>query len=160
MPKGATISHIFPALRNRSLLSVGQLCDHRCEEHFDTNKVTISHRGKTMLTGKRSKGTLGKLRILNPYSPPPAPAAPPPAKGKIHRFVNVALNQDTKENRIAFYHTSLFSPVLSTWCDTIDVGRFTTWPGLISSHVGRYPTQSIAMHMGHLDQQRSNARSA
>jgi hypothetical protein len=58
-----------------------------------------------------------------------------------------------------FYHASLFSPVLSTWCDAIDAGLFTTWPGLTLAQVQRHPPQSIAMHMGHLDQQRSSVRS-
>jgi hypothetical protein len=80
-------------------------------------------------------------------------------KRKLHGFVNAALNQGTIENIIAFYHVSLFFPVLSTWCDAIDAGRFTTWPGLTSSHVWIYPPPSIAMHMGHLEHQRSNARS-
>jgi hypothetical protein len=86
MPKGNTIAHIFPALRNSSLLSVGQLWDRGREAHFDANKVTIGHQGKIMLTGKHSKGTLGKLWIFDPYLPPPEPAAQPPAKDKIHSY--------------------------------------------------------------------------
>jgi hypothetical protein len=59
--KSATLAHIFPAIKHSLLLSVGQLCDHGCEAHFDANKVMIRHNGKTMLTRKRSHGTIGKL---------------------------------------------------------------------------------------------------
>jgi hypothetical protein len=69
MPKGANVAHIFPALKHSSLLSVGQLCDHGCDAHFDANKVTINHKGKTMLIGKRSHATIGKLWIFDPYKP-------------------------------------------------------------------------------------------
>jgi hypothetical protein len=69
MPKGANIAHIFPALKHSSLLSVGQLCHHGCEAHFDATTVTINHNEKTMLTGKRSHNTIGKIWILDPYTP-------------------------------------------------------------------------------------------
>jgi hypothetical protein len=61
MQKGATLAHIFPAIKHSLLLSIRQLCDHGCEAHFDANKVMIRHNGKTMLTRKRSHGTIGKL---------------------------------------------------------------------------------------------------
>jgi hypothetical protein len=154
MPKGANVAHIFPALKNSSLLSVGQLCDHGCEVHFDANTVTIKHKGETMLTGKRSHNTIGKLWILDPYTPKLEQIIEP-----VTEYINAALNKDTVANRIAFYHASMLSPVLSTWCDAIDAGRFTTWPALTSAQVRRHPPQSIAMQMGHLDQQRSNVRS-
>jgi hypothetical protein len=37
-----------------------------------------------------------------------------------------ALNHDTITNRVAFFHASLSSPSLSTWCDAIDAGHFMT----------------------------------
>jgi hypothetical protein len=123
-------------------------------KHFDANTVTINHKGKTMLTGKRSHNTISKLWILDPYTPKNEPDKEP-----VTGYIDDALNQDTVANRIAFYHTSMFSPVLSTWCDAIDAGRFTTWPGLTSAQVRRHPPQYIAMQMGHLDQQLSNVRS-
>jgi hypothetical protein len=109
MPKGANVAHIFPALKHSSLLSVGKLCDHGCDAHFDATTVTINHNEKTMLTGKRSHDTIGKLCILDPYTPKLKPD-----KEQVTGFINAALNQDTVANRIAFYHASMFSPVLST----------------------------------------------
>jgi hypothetical protein len=72
---------------------------------------------------------------------------------------HTTLAHDTVANRIAFYHASLFSPSLSTWCHAIDAGHFPTWPSLTSSDVRKYPPQSIRMHQGHLDQVRANIRS-
>jgi hypothetical protein len=154
MQEGANVAHIFHALKHSSILSVGQLCDHGCDAHFDANTVTINHNGKTMVTGKRSHDTIGKLWILDPYT-----QKLEPDKEQVTGFINAALNQCTVANRIAFYHASMFSPVISTWCDAIDAGRFTTWPGLTSAQVRRHPPQSISMHMDHLDKQRSNFRS-
>jgi hypothetical protein len=72
---------------------------------------------------------------------------------------HTTLAHDTVANRIAFYHAILFSPSLSTWCHAIDAIHFTTWPGLTSSAVHKYPPQSIPMHQGHLNQVRANLRS-
>jgi hypothetical protein len=122
MPHSAALAHIFPSLKDSSLLSIGQLCDHGCDAYFEATKVTISHKGKLMLTGKRSPGTIGKLWIFDPYLPPLEPTRSPPADNKevVNGYVNSALNHDTIANRIAFYHASLFYPVLSTCCDSID----------------------------------------
>ena len=67
---------------------------------------------------------------------------------------------NTIAERIAFYHATLFSPVISTWCDAIDNNSFTTWPELTSAQVRKYlPDGSAATIKGHLHQQRSNLRS-
>jgi hypothetical protein len=71
---------------------------------------------------------------------------------------HTTLAHDTITNRIAFYHASCYSPSLSTWCAAIDAGHFTTWPGLTSAAVKKYPPQSMDMHQGHLDQARMNTR--
>jgi hypothetical protein len=72
---------------------------------------------------------------------------------------HTTLAHGTVANRIDFYHASLFSPSLSTWCQAIDAGHFTTWPGLTSATVRKYPPQSTPMHQGHLDQVEANLRS-
>jgi hypothetical protein len=64
---------------------------------------------------------------------------------------------NTIADRIAFYHAAAFSPVISTWCDAIDNGHFTTWPELTSAQVRKHlPHGSGPMLKGHLHQQRSN----
>jgi hypothetical protein len=69
---------------------------------------------------------------------------------------NSAIRHDTIPERIAFYHTTLFSPSIATWCHAIDNGHFTTWPDLTSSLVRKHAPKSVAMIKGHLDQQRAN----
>jgi hypothetical protein len=71
---------------------------------------------------------------------------------------HTTLDHYTVANRIAFYHATCFPPVLSTWCTAIDAGHFTTWPGFTSGAVRKHPPPSMAMHKGHLDQTRMNAR--
>ena len=46
-------AHLFPGL-NKSLLSIGTLCDHGCQAVFDDNKVLILNKGngKRMMKGK------------------------------------------------------------------------------------------------------------
>jgi hypothetical protein len=63
-------------------------------------------------------------------------------------------NHDKITNCVAFFHVSLFSPSLSIWCDAIDAGHFTTWPGLTSAQVRRHPPPYFATHKWHIDQQR------
>jgi hypothetical protein len=89
MSKGYNFTHIFPALKHSSLLSVRQICYHSCNTHFDATTVTINHNWKTMLTGKRSHNTIGKLCILDPYTPKLEPD-----KEQVTGFINAALNQE------------------------------------------------------------------
>jgi hypothetical protein len=72
---------------------------------------------------------------------------------------HTTLANNTIAARIAFYHASLFSPSLYTWCAAIDARYFTTRPGLTSSAVRKYPPHSMAMHQGHLYQVRMNSSS-
>jgi hypothetical protein len=64
-------------------------------------------------------------------------------------------------DKVAFYHAALFSPALSTWCDTLDAGYLTTWPSPTSAQVRRHFTGSgsIPIHLGHMDQSRANTQS-
>ena len=42
LPKKARTVHLFPALNNTSLLSIGKLCDAGCQATFTADAVTIS----------------------------------------------------------------------------------------------------------------------
>jgi hypothetical protein len=63
------------------------------------------------------------------------------------------------QDRIAFYHAALFSPVLSTWTHTINAGYLDSWPELTAKQVTQYAPQLEATSMGHMHAQRSNIRS-
>ena len=51
LPAMAGHAHIFPDLMNRSLISVGQLCDHGCKALFISDHMVISKNGQPILTG-------------------------------------------------------------------------------------------------------------
>ena len=41
LPPFTTISHVFPSLSSRSLLSAGKICDHNCTAIFTNRSVKI-----------------------------------------------------------------------------------------------------------------------
>jgi hypothetical protein len=51
------------------------------------------------------------------------------------------------------------SPQISTLCAALDAGYLTTFPGLTSAKLRQDEPQSVPMHRGHLDQQRSGLNS-
>jgi hypothetical protein len=169
LPTIACHAHIFPLLTSGSLISIGQLCDHGCTATFTSKAVTITRNGAPIIQGTRSATTklwsidISKTHQSEPTIVPTAianaqsqniPQHPPTS------FANTVSPTSTIADRIAFYHASMFSPALSTWCAAIDAGRTTTFPGeLTSALVRRHPPQSLAMIKGRLDQQRQNLRS-
>jgi hypothetical protein len=157
LPSSVCRSHVFPSLHSYSLLSIGQLCDHGCKTVFTNNCVAITLIDIVLLTGTRSTST-GGLWTLDAIIPITTLAVQTsiPITGSVNAMFHTTLAHGTIANRIAFHHASHFSPSLSTWCHTIDTGHFTTWPGLTSSAVRKYPPQFIPMHQGHLDQVRVN----
>ena len=116
--------------------------------HFTATTVTIEHNGRTTLTGQRSPITrLWTLDLPLPPSPPPIASA------------HAVVHNPNLAARIAFFHASMFSLALSTWCTAIDAGHMTTWSELTSAQVHRYPPRSTPMLKGHLDQECANTRS-
>jgi hypothetical protein len=111
--------------------------------------VKIKHNKTLIMEGTRSATTkLWQLQLPSTESPSMATYSCN-AMGQLPHL----------SERIAFYHAALFSPSLSTWCDAIDNGHLTSWPELTSAQVRKHPPQSMAMHKGHMDQDRSNQRS-
>jgi hypothetical protein len=127
-----------------------------------------THQGQVIMTGYSSLGT-NNLRVLefddHPGNPStnPSNSLPTSTPIKLETSIGTAnslMKYDTIAERIAFYHASLFSPVISTWCKAIDTGHFTTWPELTSAQVRKYlPHGSGPMIKGHMHQQRANLRS-
>jgi hypothetical protein len=140
LPISACCAHVFPSLQSHSLLSIGQLCDHGCKAVFTNDCVTITRDDLVLLTGTRSSSTNG-LWTLDSLGPTTTSSVTPsgPITSSVNALLHTTLAHDTIANRIAFYHASLFSPSLSTWCQAIDAGHLPTWPGLTSSAVRKYP---------------------
>ena len=122
--------------------------------------MTVKYKDCIVLTATRSSITrLWNLDAPRTVSAPPLSVADKPENTNPPSTANAVINNPNLAERIAFYHASLFSPALSTWCTAIDAGHLTSWPELTSAQVRRYPPQSIAMVKGHLDQERANVRS-
>jgi hypothetical protein len=92
--------HLFPALGNTSLLSIGQLCNAGCTATFTNSTVTILHSQSGLIfTGSRD--TQSTLWTIDLPSTPTETA--------------LAVNDTKKPAEIvAFAHTALFSLSLST----------------------------------------------
>ena len=156
LPIGARKADIFPGLKAGSLISVGQLCDNGCKALFETTQVKIYYNDQVIMTGKRSSETNNLWLLEIDASLSTQDRTGDATIGTAYSLVA----HDTIAERIAFYHAVLFSPVVSTWCDAIDNGHFTTWPELTSAQVRKHlPKGSVPMIKGHLHQQRSNIQS-
>jgi len=159
VPSAASTAYVVPSL-DKSLISVGQLCDNGCQAYFDKHTAQIIRNGSVILHGTRDKHT--KLWTIK------LPSIT--ATDTSHKFVNntpssksitcYAINSRTTiAQRIAYYHTICFSPSLSTWCRAINAGYYSSFPELTSKLVLKHPPLSVAMHKGHLDQTRANLSS-
>ena len=146
LPLAARKAHLFPALADHALLSVGQLCDHGCNVTFTSNDVTIALHQKTLFTGTRAANGLWAVTLShqNHCAKAAAIISPP--------------STNTSE-LLQYLHACCFSPRKATWLNAIRNGHFTTWPGLTVSNVTKLLPDSIATALRHMDQQRKNYRS-
>eukprot|EP00978_Attheya_sp_CCMP212_P003910 scaffold8341_cov57-Attheya_sp.AAC.7 len=134
LPASARECHIFPELTSGSLLSIGLLCDHDCDVNFRKCKVHIIYEGNEILTGQRDYSNgLWSIDIPTPTticnSVTPANTTPSANQELTQPLTCNAVTTNvtkTVADRVAFYHASLFSPTMSTWCKAIDAGHFTT----------------------------------
>ena len=127
LPAEATQTHIFPALGDTHLLSIGKLCDADCTCIFSKTEATIKRHGRTILEGTRSD-TAPKLWHINlPESETTYSVTIAPEEEQIHmwhreptEFAGLAVNQSTKPaDLVAFSHATLFSPPLTTLAEAL-----------------------------------------
>ena len=57
---------------------------------------------------------------------------------------------------VQFLHRAAFSPVTSTWNQSIDACYFTTWTGLTPALVCKHLPKSLATAKGHMRQAQQN----
>jgi len=162
LPASATISHGFKSLAFGSLLSVGQICDHNCTAIF-TNKsvhmyktpdITIKPLKSPIFSGTRDAPTQPLYNIKLPI-----PLATPETLNLLQLKSLNAVKLPYLHDRIAFYHATLFSPVISTWINATDAEYLRTFPELTSKRIRLYRPHSEATTLGHQHAQRSNLRS-
>jgi len=134
LPPSATLSHGFPKLASGSLLSVGQICDHNCTAFFtdksvkmyNTSDITVNQHKEPIIAGTRNAPSQPLYNIRLPITQESKPHA-----------INILSPQSANathlphlNDRIAFYHATLFSPVISTWIKSINAGRLDSFPEL------------------------------
>ena len=162
LPPSATISHGFKSLASGSLLSVGQICDHNCTAIFTdtavhmykTPDIKITPLQPPIFSGTRDAPTQPLYNIKLPISDSPAHAI-----NLLQIQSSNAIKLPYLHDRIAFYHGTLFSPVISTWIKATDAEYLHSFPALTSKQIRSYRPHSQATTLGHQHAQRSNLRS-
>ena len=141
---GARQSNMFPALGNRNLISIRQLCDHGFSAMFTSKDVSLTG-PNTTLTGTHN--TENGLYYIDLQRTDPAQTAPLPQHAPCSNNVHTL---STKSDIMQYLYRAAFSPVVSTWTNAITAGFFTTWPGLNSALVRKHLPKSLATAKGHL----------
>ena len=117
---------MFPALGNRNLISIGQLCDHGFSAIFTAKDVILTIPNST-LTGTRNSDN--GLYYIDLQRTNPAQTSRLPQHALCS---NIFHTLSTKSYIMQYLHRASFSPVISTWTTATTAGFFTTWPGLNS----------------------------
>ena len=148
LPLAARTAHIFPDLKNGSLLSIGEMCDHGLTAQYTKHTVNIFNGSHLVLSGTRSPHSrLWLINLDKSQHPTSSPL-----------FASPALELSNHAQLVAFYHACLCSPAVSTMLEALDKGILSL-PGLTSHMVRKNKPNSIATSKGHLDQERQGQRS-
>ena len=131
-----THAHVLPDLATAPLVSVGQLCDAKCTVKFTSKKFVVrDEHGKFVMQGGRDL-TNGLWTL------------------PIQQQINAAVGLPSTADRVAFSHAALFSPALSTLLEALNREFLVNFPALTAKNLRKHPPNSVAMHKGHMDQQR------
>ena len=148
LSKSAKQAHVFPGLRNTSLISLEKLCDDNCWIILNKNSIYVLKNNHIVLTGNRNK-------IDGLWDIPLNSAAPQqPEKCNV-----IITKNKVKNDLISFLHACCFSPNISTFIKAVKNGNFIMWPGLTTSIITKHLHPSIATAKGHLDQEQANLQS-
>ena len=150
--------HIFPLLCKKALLSIGQICVDGFSVVFDQHHVMAFKANHLSLSGNFNPNNCLYYIDLPPSLSPPitrtvAPSLPPPASTHIEAHISYEIT--TQADLVQFLHRAAFSPVTSTWNQSIDAGYFNTWPGL-PALVRKYLPKSLSAAKGHMQQDQQN----
>ena len=123
------------------LLSIGQLCDHRCTATFSQYRLVIRNSANNIiLIGQQiPRGEVdytNGMRIVQMNSNTRTPTV-----SMIHTANAVVLASTTQADLAKLHHASLGFPSPSTLCDAIDRRFLTSFPGLITKFVKNTPSQ-------------------
>ena len=158
LPMAAQRAHIFPALKNKALISIAQLCDHDYVALFNKTSVYILKDDQIIMHGNRHPHTgLYMINLRQSIFSIPTTQTQPQSAAAIN-CANNAHEQATKPELAQYLHKCCFSPATSTWTKAIANNNFTMWPGLNNELVRKHLPKSLATAKGHLKQQAKNLR--
>jgi hypothetical protein len=158
LSKDASAAHIFSAMENNSLLSVGQLCDEGYSLLFSISEVTIQDsKQKTLLKGSPDSNTgLWRIHVCTKKVQTKNVTA------KQHNQISAANNVYSLRNTgalVNYLHKAMFSFTKSSLIHAFKKGHLATWPGLTEDVINKYLKLTPATTMGHMNQKRQNIRS-
>jgi hypothetical protein len=131
----AKAAHVFPAMENNSLLSVGQLCDEGYSFLFNTNGVKIlNEKQEIIMKGSRDHAT-GLWRINLLQTNPTYNISQPPSQ--LHTVNNVYALRNS-DALVKYLHKAIFSCKKSALVHATKKGHLTTWPGLTVEAVKKH----------------------
>ena len=138
-------TNIFPALQNRALISIGQLCDDGFSATFSKDHLALVKQDIT-INGKHDASNGIYYISLAPHSQPTVRNTLSLHIPYAHSAYKISTNSDI----FCYLHRAAFSPVISTWTAAIDAGYYTTWPGLTSQIVRKHLPKALTTDQGHL----------
>jgi hypothetical protein len=116
LPPQARKAHVLPDLVHNSLISVGQLCDNRCNVTFKKEVVSVMSNRKCVMLGSCDLHSgLWRIDLRN-------------SKLEIQSACNHAHDARNQKELINYLHAACSSPVKSTWMAAIKNGNFTSLP--------------------------------
>jgi hypothetical protein len=119
LPAAAKWVHIVPELATH-MLSIGQLCDARCDVAFTAEEITIKYKGNTVLSGHRTCHT----RWWH-FSMPSNLPSPKKVRSPTEHASMTAIRSARPAQLVVFAHATLFSPALSTLGLALNKGYLT-----------------------------------
>lgn len=129
------------------LLSISQLCDHGCSALFKEHTLVVLNINETViLEGVRDPATYMWIVQIQETTTDASCSA-------------IILKYTTKANLAQFMHGALRFPVETTLIKAIDSKFLSTFPGLTTPLVKKYPPKSAETIKGHLDHERKNLQS-
>jgi hypothetical protein len=149
-------AHVFPAMKNISILSVGKLCDKGYYVLFNTNGVKILDKKQNIIMkGSRDHAT-GLWRINLLQTNPTCNVSQPPNQQHTVNNVYALHNSGALVN---YLHNAMFSCTKYVFFQVIKKRHLTTWSGVTVESVIKHLKLTPATAMGHMNQRRQNTRS-
>jgi hypothetical protein len=142
-------AHIFPAMGNNSLLSVGQLCDEGYFVLFSRDEVKIlDEKQKNITKGNRDCATgLWRINLYHKKTD----CAISQKQPQIHSANNVYALPNTGA-LVNYMHKAMFSCKKSSLVHTEKKGNLATWPSLTVEAINKHLKLTTSTDMGHMNQ--------